>query len=98
MVMQVEQKLESDRTLVLRPIMTDRTRPVMSGTLLEMTGRWRLRVWSVEAAASGRQITVDIGRTTFEGGDMWRVSRDRTLRSSVRSIGPERPIVPTFAQ
>ena len=40
MVTQVEQKMESDRTLVLRPIATDRTRPVMSGTLLEMTGRW----------------------------------------------------------
>ena len=30
----------SDRTLVLRPIAIDRTRPVMSGTLLETTGRW----------------------------------------------------------
>ena len=27
---------------------------------------------------------------------MWRVSRDRTLRSSVRSIRPERPVVPTL--
>ena len=34
------EKLESDRTLVLRPIVTDRTRQVMSGTLLKMTGRW----------------------------------------------------------
>ena len=54
------EKLESDRTLVLRPIATDRTRPVMSGTLLEMTGHWRLSVRSVEAAASSRQMTVEI--------------------------------------
>ena len=33
------EKVEKDRTLMLRPIVTDRTRPVMSGTLLEMTGR-----------------------------------------------------------
>ena len=92
------EKLESDWTLVLRSIAIDRTRPVMSGTLLEMTGRWRLRVWSIEAAASDRQMTIDIGRTKFEGGDTWRVSCDRTLRSSVRSIGPERPVVLTFAQ
>ena len=32
-------KLESDRTLVLRPITFDRTRPIKVGTLLEMTGR-----------------------------------------------------------
>ena len=98
MVMQAEQKLESDRTLVLRPIATVRTRPVMSGTLLEMTGRWSCCVWSVQATASSRQMTVGIGRTTFEEGDTWRASHDRTLRSSVWSIGPERPVVPTFAQ
>ena len=98
MVTQVEQKLESDRTLVLRPIAIDRTCPVMSGTLLEMTGRWRLRVWSVEATTSGHQMTVEIGRIAFEEGDMWRVSCDRTLRSSVRLIEPERPVVSTFAQ
>ena len=33
------EKLESDRTLVLRPIAFDRTRPVMLGSLLETTGR-----------------------------------------------------------
>ena len=32
-------KLESDRTLVLRPIAFDRTRLVMLGSLLETTGR-----------------------------------------------------------
>ena len=34
------EKLEKDRTLMLRPIMTDQTRPVTTGTLLEMTERW----------------------------------------------------------
>ena len=33
------EKLEKDKTLTLRPIMTDRTRPVATGTLLETTGR-----------------------------------------------------------
>ena len=34
------EKLEKDRTLMLRPIVTDQMRPVATGTLLEMTGRW----------------------------------------------------------
>ena len=34
------EKLEKDRMLMLRPIVTDRTRPVTTGTLLEMIGRW----------------------------------------------------------
>ena len=97
MVTQAEQKLESDRMLVLRPITTDRMRPVMSGTLLEMTGRWGCCVRLVQAVASGQQMTVEIGRTVFEAGDTWRASHDRTLRSSVRSIGPERSVVATFA-
>ena len=33
------EKVEKDRMLMLRPIMTDRTRPVVTGTLLEMTER-----------------------------------------------------------
>ena len=33
------EKLEKDRTLMLCPIVTNRTRPVVTGTLLEMTGR-----------------------------------------------------------
>ena len=32
------EKLEKDRTLMLRPIVTDRTHPVATGTLLEMIG------------------------------------------------------------
>ena len=34
------EKLEKDRTLMLRPIVTDWTRQVETGTLLETTGRW----------------------------------------------------------
>ena len=98
MVMQAEQKLESDRTLVLRPIMTDRMRPVMSGTLLEMTGRWGICVRLVEAAASGQKMTIEIRRMPLNAGDTWLSSGDRTLRSSVRSTRPERPVGPTFAQ
>ena len=47
--------------LVLRPITIDRTRPVMSGTLLETTARWGCYVQSVQAGESGRQMTVEIG-------------------------------------
>ena len=38
MVTQAEQKLESGRTLVLRPIMIDRTRPVMKCRFWNLTG------------------------------------------------------------
>ena len=34
------EKLEKDRKLMLRPIVTDRTCLVASGTLLEMNGCW----------------------------------------------------------
>ena len=34
------EKLEKDRTLMLRPIMTGQTRSIVTGTLLETTGRW----------------------------------------------------------
>ena len=37
MVTQAEQKLESDRTLVLRPITIDRTRPVMKCRFWNLT-------------------------------------------------------------
>ena len=41
MVTQAEQKLESDRTLVLRPIAIDRTRPVMKSHFWNLTGNDR---------------------------------------------------------
>ena len=34
------EKLEKDRTLMLHPFVTDRMRPVATGTLLEMIGCW----------------------------------------------------------
>ena len=34
------EKVEKDRKLMLRPIVTDRTCPIATGTLLETTGRW----------------------------------------------------------
>ena len=41
------EKVEKDWTLMLRPIMTDRTCPIVTGTLLEMTGRLGCCVWSL---------------------------------------------------
>ena len=49
------------------------------------------------AGASGQQTTVEICRTVFEAEDTWRESRDRTLRASVWSIGPKRPVTPCYA-
>ena len=54
------EKLEKDRTLMLRPIVTDRTRPVVTGTLLETTEHWGCYVRSVCAAASGHHLTIEI--------------------------------------
>ena len=55
-------KLESDRTLVLRPITFDRTRLVKVGTLLETTGRWGFSVRSVESCCvRSSQVTVGTG-------------------------------------
>ena len=34
------EKVKKDQMLMLCPILTDRTRPVATGTLLETTGRW----------------------------------------------------------
>ena len=34
------EKVEKDQTLMLRPIVIDRTRSVVTGTLLETTERW----------------------------------------------------------
>ena len=54
------ERLEKDRTLTLRPIVIDRTRPVTIGTLLEMIERWGCCVWSVCAAATGHHLTIEI--------------------------------------
>ena len=34
------EKVVKDQTLMMRPIVTDRTRPITAGTLLEMTECW----------------------------------------------------------
>jgi len=50
----------SDRMLMLRPIVTDQTRPIATGALLETTGRWGYCVQLVCAATSGHHLTVEI--------------------------------------
>ena len=54
------EKLEKDWTLMLRPIVTDRTRPVTTGTLLETTRRWGCYIRLVCAAVFGHHLTVEI--------------------------------------
>ena len=46
----------------------DRTRPVVSGGLLEVTERWVLRP-VIHYAASDRNLTIEIGRSVFEDRD-----------------------------
>ena len=58
----------------------------------------RSSVRSVEAAASGLKMTVEIERMPLNAGDTWLSSGDRTLRTSVRSTRSERPVDPTVAQ
>ena len=43
------------------PVGRDRTRPVVSGGLLEVTGCW--------GPASGHNLTVEIGHSVFEAMD-----------------------------
>ena len=80
---------------------SDHVQPDMFGqgrylTVNDRTVRSSVR--SVEAAASGQKMTVEIGRMPLNAGDTWLSSGDRTLRSSVRSTRPERPVDPTVAQ
>ena len=71
----------------------DRTRPVVIFCFWMLTGNDRtLRsyVRSLRSSMSDHNLnvlmTVEIGRSTFEAGDTWHTSHDRTLGSSVRSI------------
>ena len=71
------------------PVEHDRTRPVVKSRVWSLTGNDRtLEVQHpvTFAAASGRPMTIEIGRTVFEERDTWHASRDRTLRSSIWSI------------
>ena len=77
---------------------SDHVRPDVSGQGRYLTINDRMlrsSVRSVEAAASGQKMTVEIRRKLLNAGDTWLSSGDRTLRSSVRST---RPVDPTVAQ
>ena len=68
--------------------MSNHVRPDVSGQGRYLTINDRMlrsSVRSVEAAASGQKMTVEIGRMPLNVGDTWLSSSDRTLRSSVRS-------------
>ena len=63
---------------------SDHVQPDMFGqgrylTVNDRTVRSSVR--SVEAAASGQKMTVEIGRMPLNAGDTWLSSSDRTLRS-----------------
>ena len=80
---------------------SDHVRPDASGQgrYLTVNDRTlRSSVWSIEAAASGQKMTVEIERMSLNAGDTWLSSSDRTLRSSVWSTRPERSVDPTVAQ
>ena len=79
----------------------DHVRPDASdqGRYLTVNDRTlRSSVRSVEAAASGQKMTIEIRRMPLNAGDTWLSSGDQTLRSSVRSTRPEHPVGPIFAQ
>ena len=72
----------------LCPVKHDRTRLIEKNRLWKLTRNDRTLGFSVRslfAAASGRLLTVEIGRTTFEERDTWHASCDWTLRSSIWS-------------
>jgi hypothetical protein len=81
---QALEKLRSTRgqsDAVARQVMIDRTRPVMSGCLLESTGRWHYGIWSVQAARLVRPLS---------SASIWRpdararpISSDRRVQSLV---------------
>ena len=67
------------------PIEHDRTCLVVSGCLLETTERWGPASGHFEQRVRSQNVlmAVEIGRSTFEAGDTWRASHDRTLGSYV---------------
>ena len=60
----------------LSPVGHDRTHPVVSGTLLEMTGRRGPVSGHVQTNVSGHHLTVEIGQSVFEVDDTWQASGD----------------------
>ena len=83
------------------PVRHDWTHPVVIFHEWKLTGNDRtLRscIWSLRSSTSGHNLNVlmavEIERSTFEAGDMWHTSRNRTLGSCVRSIGLAHPVAP----
>ena len=71
------------------PVKHDRTRPVLILREWNLTGNdrtLRSSVRSLRSSASGHHLTIEIERSTFEAGDKWRRSEERTLGSCVWSI------------
>jgi len=75
------------------PVEHDRTRLVVNFRFWYLTGNDRTLVLVhpvTSSSASGHNLnarmTIEIGRSTFEAGAMWRVSCEQTLGSCVRSI------------
>ena len=68
------------------PVGHDRTRPVVKIHVWNLTGNDRPASSYFLTDATGHQLTVEIGRSAFEAGDMWQASGDRTLGSCVRSL------------
>ena len=75
------------------PVGHDRTRLVVIFRFWMLTANdqtLRLCIWSLRSTVSGHNLnvpmTVEIGRSAFEAGDMWRASCDRMLGSCVWSI------------
>ena len=78
----------------LCPVKMDRTRPVKKIRLGELTGNDRT-LGLHRPVSSKEQRPVEADDRSL---DTWPSASDRTLRSSVRSTRPERPVDPTVAQ
>ena len=84
----------------LCPVKHDRTRPVGKNSFWTLTVNDRtLRVQRpVSSIGASSQHFVEIKRSLLNAGDTWPPSGDRTLRSSIRLVGPERPVTPISTQ
>ena len=78
----------------LCPVKLDRTRPVGKNTFWTLTVNDR----TLRVQRPVNISTVEIKRSQLNTEDTWPPSGDRTLRSSVWSVGPERPVSPCYAQ
>ena len=71
------------------PVKHDRTRPVGKNMFWTLTVNDR----TLRVQRPVNISTVEIKRSPLNAGDTWSPSGDRTLRSSVQSVGPERPVI-----